>query len=86
MATDTSPKAQMVVFHDTSCDKKFLILSTYQGSETTTFEGKEYPVCKIDTSSASHPVYTGGERKASDKGKVAKFKEKYRKRGDTATK
>lgn len=76
-AKDIHPEAQLVVFHDTSCDEKFLMLSTYKSKETITFEGKEYPVCKVDTSSASHPTYTGDKRKTSEEGRVAKFKQKY---------
>ncbi len=84
MKPDTHPKSQLVVFHDTSCDKKFLIASTYQTTDSTEFEGKQYPVCKIDTSSASHPVFTGKKRKAASEGKVAKFRKKYRKTAEAS--
>ena len=81
MSEDKHPKSQLVVFHDTTCDKMFLMMSTYKAEETVVFEGKEYPVCKVDTSSASHPIYTGGKRKASQEGAIAKFRQKYARRG-----
>ena len=81
MQPDKHPKSQLIVFYDTSCEKKYLISSTYRSNqdkqETIEFEGKQYPVCKVDTSSASHPVYTGGTRKATNEGKSARFREKY---------
>ena len=40
-------------------------------------DGKEYPVFKIETSSESHPFYTGKGRIEIKEGRVAKFRKKY---------
>jgi large subunit ribosomal protein L31 len=62
-----------VVFHDNSSGKQFLIASTVKTSETTTFEGKEYPVYRVEISSASHPFYTGNEKVIDTAGRVDRF-------------
>ena len=51
MKKDLHPKYDFVVFEDTSNGEKFLGKSTKGSKETTTFEGKEYPVIKVATSS-----------------------------------
>ena len=55
----------------------FLGKSTKSSKETTTFEGKEYPVIKVATSSTSHPFYTGKSKFVDETGRVDKFKKKY---------
>jgi large subunit ribosomal protein L31 len=40
-------------------------------------DGKEYPVYKIETSSESHPFYTGKGRIETNEGRIAKFRKKY---------
>ena len=72
------PDYRAVVFHDTSCDHKFLINSTVATDKTVTWEdGNEYPLVSIDTSSASHPFYTGKERIVTAEGRVAKFNRRF---------
>ena len=83
MQQDIHPKYGPVIFIDTSCDKKFLISSSCESEETMQWEdGNEYPVCRIDTSSASHPFYTGKTRAESAEGRVAKFRQKYKRKND----
>ena len=54
------PEYKEVVFLDTSSDFKFLTKSTMKSSDTIKWEdGNEYPLIKIEVSSASHPFYTG---------------------------
>ena len=49
------PNYRPVVFTDVSGDFSILTRSTIETSDTTTWEdGKEYPLYKIDISSASH--------------------------------
>ena len=48
MKKDLHPKYDFVVFEDTSNGEKFLGKSTKGSKETTTFEGKEYPVGRVD--------------------------------------
>ena len=74
---DLHPAYNFVVFEDTSNGDKFLTKSTKTSKETTTFEGKEYPVIKVATSSTSHPFFTGKSKFVDESGRVDKFKKKY---------
>lgn len=71
------PGYREVAFHDTSCDHTFIISSTASTDKTTTIDGVEYPLVNIDTSSASHPFYTGKERIVTAEGRVAKFNRRF---------
>lgn len=62
-----------VVFHDNSADAEFLVGSTVKTTETTTFNGKEYPMYRVEISSASHPFYTGTEKVIDTAGRVDRF-------------
>ena len=44
---------------------------------TREYEGKEYPYYPLDISSASHPFYTGEQRKTSTEGRVASFNKRF---------
>ena len=64
-----------VIFHDLSSGERFLIGSTVQTKEKAKWEdGKEYPLCNIEISSASHPAYTGIEKIVDTAGRVEKFR------------
>ncbi len=63
-----------VVFQDTSNGAQFLISSTVVTKDIVTYEGKEYPLYKVEISSASHPFYTGNETIVDSAGRVEKFK------------
>jgi large subunit ribosomal protein L31 len=43
-------------------------------------DGNEYPVVKIEVSSASHPFYTGKNILLDTAGRVEKFNKKYKKK------
>lgn len=75
------PNYRDVVFHDLSCDFKFITRSTVQTRETTQFEGKDYPLVKIEVSSESHPFYTGKHKIVDTAGRVEKFRQKFGTRG-----
>ena len=77
MKKNIHPEYKFVVFEDTSNGEKFLGKSTKYSKETTTFEGHEYPVIKVATSSTSHPFYTGKSKFVDETGRVDKFKKKY---------
>lgn len=81
MKTNIHPNYRDVVFHDLSCDFKFVTRSTVNTRETTTFEGKEYPLVKIEVSSESHPFYTGKHKIVDTAGRVEKFRQKFGKVG-----
>ena len=75
------PEYKDVVFWDTSSDFKFLSRSTQAPKETIKWEdGKDYPVIKVEVSSASHPFFTGKKLFVDTAGRVEKFKNKYQKK------
>ena len=80
MKKDLHPEYKEVVFLDTSSDFKFLTRSTMTSSETIKWEdGNEYPLIKIEVSSASHPFYTGKKLFVDTAGRVEKFNRRYKK-------
>ena len=75
------PEYKEVVFLDTSSEFKFLTKSTMTSDETIKWEdGKEYPLLKIEVSSASHPFYTGKKLFLDTAGRVEKFNKRYKKK------
>lgn len=73
-----------VIFLDNSNSERFLIGSTIaiEGNETDKWtDGKEYPVVRMDVSSASHPFYTGQEKVMDTAGRLEKFKARAAKAG-----
>lgn len=79
MKKDIHPEYREVVFYDTSSDYKFITRSTIKTSEKIKLEGKEYPLVKIEVSSASHPFYTGKKIFVDTAGRVEKFNRRYKK-------
>jgi large subunit ribosomal protein L31 len=71
------PEYREVVFQDMQNDFKFITRSTLQTRETIEFEGKTYPLFKLDTSSESHPFYTGAQTRIVETGRVEKFRQKF---------
>ena len=82
MKTDIHPESREVLFHDVGVDKYFLIRSTVSTTQTKEWEdGKTYPYFIIETSSASHPFYTGQQRVMDTGGRVQRFEKKFGKKG-----
>lgn len=77
MKKDIHPKYREVVFYDVAANYKFLTRSTAQTQEKIEFEGKEYPVVKLEISSASHPFFTGQEKFVDSLGRVDRFTKKF---------
>ncbi|MAR99164.1 MAG: 50S ribosomal protein L31 [Flavobacteriales bacterium] len=78
MKKDIHPEYREVLFHDTSVDKYFIVRSTLQTSQTKKWEdGKTYPYFTLETSSASHPFYTGKQKILDTGGRVQKFEKKF---------
>lgn len=74
------PEYRPVVFKDISNDFAILTRSTAETSETTTWEdGNEYPLVKVEISSASHPFFTGTMKLVDTEGRVERFRKKYAK-------
>lgn len=71
---------RQVVFEDLASGEKFLIGSTIRTTETTKFEGKEYPKTVVEISSKSHPFYTGEDRTLDKTGRVERFKQRAAKK------
>ncbi|MEY3783746.1 MAG: ribosomal protein type [Candidatus Parcubacteria bacterium] len=76
MKKDIHPKNyRMVIFHDNSSDERMLIGSTIETTATDKWtDGVEYPLTRVDVSSASHPFYTGQEKVMDMAGRVERFK------------
>lgn len=77
MKKDIHPKYREVVFYDVGGDFKFLSRSTAETKQTIEYEGKEYPVIKLEISSATHPFYTGSDKRVGAAGRVEKFEKKF---------
>ncbi|HEY4519749.1 MAG TPA: type B 50S ribosomal protein L31 [Candidatus Paceibacterota bacterium] len=68
---------RQVIFEDSTSGKRFLIGSTVATEATGTWDdGKQYPVYKVEISSASHPLYTGNAKVIDTAGRVDKFKKR----------
>ena len=81
MKTGIHPEYREVVFQDVTTDFSFLTRSTITSKETVKWEdGNEYPLVKVDISSASHPFYTGKNKIIDTGGRVDKFRQRYAKK------
>lgn len=74
--TELHPKEyRAVVFSDEAAGFSFLTKSTAKSEETIKWtDGNEYPLVKIQISSASHPFFTGEEKIIDTEGRVDRFK------------
>lgn len=80
MKADIHPQYRDVVFQDITSDFRILTRSTLSSKETVKWEdGNEYPLIKIEVSSASHPFYTGQNKIMDTSGRVDKFRKRYAK-------
>lgn len=70
-----------VLFVDNSDGSEFIIGSTVKTTETQVAktDKKEYPVFRLEISSATHPFYTGQEKTLDSAGRVERFKQKQAK-------
>ena len=85
MRKDIHPEYREVLFHDKSVDVYFLVPSTLKTDETKEWEdGKTYPYCVLDISSASHPFYTGKQKLVDTGGRVDKFRKRFGKKTKAA--
>ena len=79
MKSDIHPKNyRMVVFKDFSCDVAFMTRSCAPSKEKIVWEdGNEYPLIKLEISSASHPFFTGKMKFVDTAGRIDKFNKKF---------
>lgn len=80
MKKDIHPNYRPVVFMDAGANFSFLTASTVKTTETVKWEdGQEYPLYKVEISSASHPYFTGKMKFLDTTGRVERFQKKYQK-------
>jgi large subunit ribosomal protein L31 len=80
MKADIHPTYRDVVFQDVTANFAILTRSTLASKETVKWEdGQEYPLIKVEISSASHPFYTGKQKVVDTGGRVDKFRKRYAK-------
>jgi large subunit ribosomal protein L31 len=79
------PNYREVCFMDLSNNFKFVTRSCVNTKEMVKMEdGRELPLYKLDTSSESHPFYTGTQKSVDNMGgRVEKFRNRF---GKTAAK
>ena len=71
---------RFVVFADEAANFSFLTKSTAKSDETIKWtDGNEYPLVKVQISSASHPFFTGEEKIIDTEGRVDRFKARAKK-------
>ncbi|MFN0203296.1 MAG: type B 50S ribosomal protein L31 [Bacteroidia bacterium] len=81
MRKDIHPQYREVIFKDVSADVSFKSKSTVNTKDTVVWEdGVEYPLVKLEISSASHPFYTGKQKMVDTAGRVDKFYTRYGKK------
>jgi large subunit ribosomal protein L31 len=73
------PNYREVCFVDLSNNAQFVIRSCVQAKEMIKMDdGKELPLYKLDTSSESHPFYTGTQKSVDSMGgRVEKFRNRF---------
>ncbi len=85
MKKETHPENyRPVIFLDNGSGERFLVGSTIviEGNETDKWtDGKEYPLVRVEVTSASHPFYTGQEKVMDTAGRLEKFKARASKAG-----
>jgi large subunit ribosomal protein L31 len=74
------PGYRDVVFQDLSNGFQFVTRSTVQTKDSIKLDdGRELPLFKMETSSESHPFYTGTQKSVDNLGgRVEKFRSKFK--------
>jgi len=67
------PTLHKVVFIDQMSNDEFVATSTLTSAETKKINGVEHYIIRVETSSATHPVYTGKKRHELKNDQVAKY-------------
>lgn len=68
---------RMVVFKDMSNEQTFMTRSCVNTKDTIEVDGQQYPLVKLEISSASHPFYTGKMKLVDTAGRVDKFRNRF---------
>ena len=85
MKAGIHPNYREVCFMDMSNESKIITRSCVNTKETIKLEdGRELPLFKLDTSSETHPFYTGTQKSVDNMGgRVERFRNRF---GKTAAK
>ncbi len=85
MKSGTHPDYHDVCFQDLSNGFKFVTRSCVTSKESIKMEdGRELPLIKLETTSESHPFYTGTQKSVDNLGgRVDKFRTKFARLGIT---
>ncbi len=83
MKTGIHPELHDVVFVDSSTGDQFICKSTAKSKKTVKIDGKEYFAIEVETTSSSHPFYTG-KQKVIKTGQVEKFLAKQKRAEEMA--
>ena len=81
MKKDIHPQYREICFLDLSNGFKFVTRSCANTKETIKMDdGRELPLYKLDTSSETHPFYTGTQKSVDNMGgRVEKFRNRFNK-------
>ena len=72
------PNYREVCFVDLSNGFKFVTRSCAQTKESIKLDdGREMPLFKLETTSESHPFYTGAQTRIVETGRVEKFRARF---------
>lgn len=75
--TEEAFEFRKVIFEDASSSERFLLYSGVMTQETGKWDdGIEYPLYKVEVSSASHPFYTGKEASLDRAGRADQFRKR----------
>ena len=77
MKKDIHPEYREVVFLDAAANFSFLTRSTVKTSQTIEYNGKTYPLVRVDISSASHPFFTGKMKLVDSTGQIERFRKRF---------
>ncbi|MDQ5897202.1 MAG: hypothetical protein RLZZ592_1195 [Pseudomonadota bacterium] len=73
------PNYRDVCFVDLSNGFQFVTRSCAPTRETITLDGRELPLFKLETTSETHPFYTGQQKSVDNLGgRVEKFRNKFK--------
>jgi large subunit ribosomal protein L31 len=77
MRNGIHPEYRTVVFRDSATGATFRTRSTVRTNQTVELDGQTLPLVVVETSSSSHPFWTGDQRVIDTAGRVEKFRQRY---------
>ena len=78
MKKDIHPEYREVVFLDAAANFSFLTRSCVETDDTIKWQdGNEYPLYKLEISSASHPFFTGKMKLVDSTGQIERFRKRF---------